>query len=143
MEKCLKNINFFLFFRCCITNQIIYNLKINTFMSFELYQEVKSSFILKMYNKISKLRKYITHFKWIAGILFIIGLLDTLANGDAHKLVIWLNVIVWIPGFIFVFTGALLHFLTGLKLRNMARKYGIEQSKLQIDVDDILNSLRK
>ena len=112
-------------------------------MSLEFYQEVKFSFILKMYNKISKLRKYIPYFKWVAGILFVIGLLDTLINGDAHKLVIWVNVMVWIPGFIFAFTGAIFHFLTGVKLRNMARKYGIEQSKLQIEVDDILNSLRK
>ena len=112
-------------------------------MSFEFHQEVKSSFILKSYNKISKLRKYIPHFKWVAGILLVIGLLDALINGDAHKLVIWSNVIVWIPGFIFAFTAAIFHFLTGVKLRNMARKYGIEQSKLQIEVDDILNSLRK
>ena len=112
-------------------------------MSFEFYREVKSSFILKTYNKISKLRKYIPHFKWVAGVLFVIGLLDTLINGDAHKLVIWLNVIVWIPGFIFAFIVALFHFLTGLKLRNMSKKYGIKQSRIQIEVDDILNLLEK
>ena len=90
-----------------------------------------------------KIFKFVPIFKWVAGILLVIGLLDTLINGDAHKLVIWSNVIVWIPGFIFAFTAAIFHFLTGVKLRNMARKYGIEQSKLQIEVDDILNSLRK
>jgi hypothetical protein len=112
-------------------------------MSFEFYQEVKSSFILKTYNRIAKIAKYVPYFKWTVGILFTIGLIDIIINGEAHRLVIWANVLAWIPGFLFAFIAGLFHFLTGLKLRNMSEKYGIEQSKLQIEVDDVLNSIGK
>ncbi len=108
-------------------------------MSIEFYQEVNSSFVLRAYNVISKIAKFIPHFKWTAGILFFIGFIDTILNGDPHKLVMWLNIIVWIPGLLFAFIGAIFHFLTGVKLRKMVKKYDLDQKKIQELVDEILN----
>ena len=108
-------------------------------MNLEFHQEVKSSFVLKTYNKISKLAKFIPYFKWIAGILFAIGFLETAFLGQPDKIIMWSNVIVWIPGLLFAFIGAIFHFLTGIKLRGMSKKYNMEQPKLQVLVDEILN----
>lgn len=108
-------------------------------MNLEFHQEVNSSLVLKTYNKISKLAKYIPHFKWIAGILFVIGFLETVFLGQPDKIVMWSNVIVWIPGLLFAFIGGIFHFLTGIKLRNLYRKYDMDQTKLQEIVDEILN----
>lgn len=108
-------------------------------MNLEFHQEVNSSLVLKTYNRISKLSKYIPYFKWIAGILFAIGFLETVFLGQPDKLVMWSNVIVWIPGLLFAFIGAMFHFLTGIKLRNLSKKYNIDQPKIQELVDEILN----
>lgn len=108
-------------------------------MSIEFYQEVKSSFVLRVYNVISKIAKFIPHFKWTAGILFFIGFIDTILNGNPHKLVMWLNIIVWIPGLLFAFIGGAFHFATGKKLRYLSKKYDINQKQLQQEVYDILN----
>jgi hypothetical protein len=51
----------------------------------------------------------------------------------------WSNVIVWIPGLLFAFIGGIFHFLTGIKLRNLSRKYDMDQTKLQEIVDEMLN----
>jgi hypothetical protein len=51
----------------------------------------------------------------------------------------WANIIVWIPGLLFAFIGAIFHFLTGIKLRNMSKKYNLDQKKVQEIVDEILN----
>lgn len=108
-------------------------------MSIEFYQEVKSSFVLRGYNVISKIAKFIPHFKWIAGILFAIGFIDTIVNGEPHKLVMWSNIIVWIPGLLFAFIGAGFHMATGKKFRYLSKKYDINQKQLQQEVYDILN----
>ena len=108
-------------------------------MNLEFHQEVESSFVLKTYNKISKMAKFIPYFKWIAGILFFIGFLETVFLGEPDKITMWSNVIVWIPGLLFAFIGGIFHLLTGVKLRNLSRKYDMDQAKLQIIVDEILN----
>lgn len=108
-------------------------------MNLEFHQEVKSSFVLKAYNKISKLARFIPHFKWTAGILFAIAFLETVFLGQPDKIIMWSNIIVWIPGLLFAFIAGAFHFLTGIKLRNMSRKYNMDQAKLQSIVDEILN----
>lgn len=108
-------------------------------MNLEFHQEVQSSFVLKTYNKISKLAKFIPYFKWIAGILFAIGFIETVFTGEIDKFTMWCNIAVWIPGLLFAFTGAIFHFLTGIKLSNMSKKYNLDQKKVQEIVDEILN----
>lgn len=108
-------------------------------MNLDFHKEVESSFVLKTYNNISKLAKFIPYFKWIAGILFTIGFLETVFFGQPDKLTVWSNVIIWIPGLLFAFIGGTFHFLTGIKLRNMSKKYNMDQTKLQEIVDEILN----
>ncbi len=108
-------------------------------MNLEFHQEVNQSIILKGYNKITKIAKFIPHFKWTAGILFAIAFLETIFFGQPDKATMWANIIVWIPGLLFAFIGAIFHFLTGIKLRNMSKKYNLDQKKVQEIVDEILN----
>jgi phosphotransferase system glucose/maltose/N-acetylglucosamine-specific IIC component len=106
----------------------------------KLEEEVRSSFVLKTYNSIYKLVKFIPYFKWTAGILFVIGFLETIIFGEINKFTMWANIIVWAPGIIFAFVGGFFHFWTGVKLREMCEKYQMEQEELQGKVSEILNS---
>jgi hypothetical protein len=106
----------------------------------KLEEEVRSSFVLKTYNSIYKLVKFIPYFKWTAGILFVIGFLETVFLGEPDKFITWGNVIVWIPGLLFVLAGGFFHFFTGIKLRNMSNRYRMDQSELQKKADAILNN---
>ena len=106
----------------------------------KLEDEVRSSFVLKTYNSIYKLVKFIPYFKWTAGILFGIGFLETVFLGEPDKFTMWGNVIVWIPGLLFVLAGSFFHFFTGIKLRKMSNRYRMDQSELQKKVDMILNN---
>lgn len=108
-------------------------------MNLEFHQDVNQSIILKGYNKITKIAKFIPHFKWTAGVLFAIAFFETIFLDQPHKMIMWANVIVWIPGLLFAFIGAGFHFLTGIKLRSMSRKYNLDQKKVQEIVDEILN----
>jgi phosphotransferase system glucose/maltose/N-acetylglucosamine-specific IIC component len=108
-------------------------------MSIEFHQEVNQSIILKGYNTITKIAKFIPHFKWTAGILFAIGFLETIFLGNPDRVTMWANIIIWTIGLLFAFIGAVFHFLTGVKLRNMSRKYNLDQKKVQEIVDEILN----
>jgi phosphotransferase system glucose/maltose/N-acetylglucosamine-specific IIC component len=109
-------------------------------MNTQLQEEVNSSVILKGYNTVTKISKYIPYFKWTAGILFVIGFLETIIFGEINKLTMWANIIVWAPGIIFAFVGGFFHFWTGVKLREMCEKYQMEQEELQGKVSEILNS---
>lgn len=108
-------------------------------MNLEFHQEVNQSIILKGYNTITKIAKFIPYFKWTAGILFVIAFFETVFLGHPDKVIMWANIIVWIPGLLFAFIGAVFHFLTSIKLRTMSIKYNIDQKKVQEIVDEILN----
>lgn len=109
-------------------------------MIFELYREVKSSFVLNTYNKIYKISKYIPHFKWFTGLILLISLVDTIINGDVSKSLIWVNLSIWILGLIFAFLSSLFHLLTGIKLKEMSKKYSLNKIRLKEQIDDILNT---
>lgn len=108
-------------------------------MSIELQNEIKSSVILKIYNKFSKLRKIIPTMKWILGISFLITFIDTFIDGETSIVSMWMNIILWIPAFALAFVGAVLHFLTGIKLRNLSAKHDINIENVKIWADEILN----
>jgi len=108
-------------------------------MNIDLTKEVKSSFILKTYNKVTKFKGYITYFKWIAAISMLLGFVDTFLFNGPHSLTVSLNVGFWIPGIIFAFLFIVLHFWAGLKLRNLSKKYNIHEFQLKLMVDKILN----
>lgn len=108
-------------------------------MSIELQNDIKSSVILKIYNKFSKLRKMIPLIKWILGISFSIAFIDTIIDEQTSKFSMWLNIILWIPAFIFAFTGGFLHLLTGIKLRNLSTKHDASVDNIKVWADEILN----
>lgn len=108
-------------------------------MSIELQNDIKSSTILRIYNKFSKLRKLIPTIKWILGISFTIGFIDTVIDNHTSNFSMWLNIIVWIPAFMFAFIGGLLHLLTGIKLRNLSTKHDANFENVKVWADEILN----
>jgi len=108
-------------------------------MNIELAKDVNSSTILKIYDKLSKFAKFITYFKWVAAILMAIGMMDTFLFNGPHKLSIWSNVIIWVPGIIFAAVFVVFHTLTGFKLKSLSKKYNIHPFQLKIMVDRILN----
>lgn len=108
-------------------------------MKQELEKEIKNSKILKFYVKIQKMTKYIPTFKWIAGISFAIGFIDTIINGEMSNISGSILIAVWIPGLAFAFVAGFSHFLTGIKLRSLARKYQMEQEEVQILSGDLLD----
>jgi hypothetical protein len=108
-------------------------------MNIEFTKEVNSSKVLKIYNKIYKLTRFITYFKWVAGILMFLGVIDTFLFDGPHKFTIWSNIIVWIPAIIFSFVFIVFHTLTGFKLSSLSKKYNIHPFRLKIMVDRILN----
>jgi hypothetical protein len=99
-------------------------------MSLELEKEIKSSNILNLYKKIQKLSKWVKVFKWIAGIVFTIGLLDILIFNTTHTWVAWVIFVVWLPGLTFAFFGGIIHFLAGKKLESISKKYNINMDVL-------------
>jgi hypothetical protein len=108
-------------------------------MSIELQNDIKSSIVLKLYNRISKLAKFIPTIKWILGIAFVIALVDIISDGVISDESQWLNIIVWTPALIFAFVSAILHFLTGLKIRNLSKKHDISEDNIKVWADEILN----
>ena len=108
-------------------------------MNIDLTKEVKSSFVLKTYNKLSKFKIYINYFKWIAAIAMLLGFIDTFLFDGPHDLFVSLNVGIWIPGFIFAFIFIVFHFLTGLKLKTLSKRYDINEFQLKLMVDRTLN----
>jgi hypothetical protein len=108
-------------------------------MSIELQNDIKSSIVLKLYNRISKLAKFIPTIKWILGIAFVIALVDIISDGVISDESQWLNIIVWAPALIFAYVGAVLHFLTGLKIRNLSKKHGDSEDIIKVWADEILN----
>jgi hypothetical protein len=108
-------------------------------MSIELQNDIKSSIILKLYNRISKLAKFIPTIKWVLGIAFVIALGDIISDGVISEESQWLNIIVWTPALIFAFIGAILHFFTGLKIRNLSKKHDISEDNVKVWADEILN----
>ena len=108
-------------------------------MNIELSKDVKASFVLKTYNKLSKLKPFIYYFKWIAAIFMLLGFIDTFLFDGPHKFTLWSNVSIWIPGILFAFVFGIFHFLTGLKIQKLSKKYDIHQFQLKIIVDRILN----
>jgi len=108
-------------------------------MKQELEKEIKGSEILKFYVKIQKMTKYIPIFKWIAGISFAIGFIDTVIDNQMSTLAGSILIAVWIPGLLFAFVAGFSHFLTGIKLRSLARKYGLEQRDVQILSGELLD----
>jgi hypothetical protein len=112
-------------------------------MKQELQNEILGSEILKFYVKIQKMTKYIPLFKWIAGISFAIGFIDTVIDNEMSMVSGSILIAVWIPGLAFAFVAGLSHFLTGIKLRSLARKYNIKQEDVQILSGELLDNLSK
>lgn len=108
-------------------------------MKQELKQEILDSKILKFYVKIQKLTKYIPLFKWIAGISFIFAFIDTVIDNEMSMTAGGLIVAVWIPGILFAFVAGFSHFLTGIKLRGLARKYSMTQEEVQVLSGELLD----
>ncbi len=108
-------------------------------MKQELEKEILGSKILKSYVKIQKLAKYIPTFKWIAGISFCIGFIDTVVNNQMSTVSGSILIAVWIPGLAFAFIAGFSHFLAGIKLRSLARKYEMEQEEVQILSGELLD----
>jgi hypothetical protein len=108
-------------------------------MKQELEKEILDSKILKFYVKIQKMTKYIPLFRWVAGISFIIAFIDTVIDDQMSMLAGSLIIAVWIPGILFAFVAGFSHFLTGIKLRNLANKYEIEQEEVQALSGELLD----
>ena len=108
-------------------------------MSIELQNDIKSSVILKVYNKFSKLRKIIPAIKWILGISFLIAFVDTVIDGETSTISMWTNIISWIPAMTLAFVGAILHLLTGIKLGNLAAKHDMNIESVKVWAEEILN----
>ncbi len=108
-------------------------------MSIELQNDIKSSIVLKLYNEFSKLAKFIPAIKWILGIAFAIGFIDTVIDGSTSETSMILNICVWTPAILFAFIGAILHFFTGLKIRNLSKKHDISEDNIKVWADEILN----
>lgn len=108
-------------------------------MNIDLTKDVKSSFILKTYNKLSKFIKFIYYFKWIAAVCMLLGFIDTFIFSGPHNLTIWSNVVIWSVAILFAFIFIVFHFLTGWKLKKLSEKHNIHQFQLKIQVDRILN----
>jgi phosphotransferase system glucose/maltose/N-acetylglucosamine-specific IIC component len=100
-------------------------------MKQELEKEIMDSKILRSYVKIQKMAKYIPIFKWVAGISFVIGFIDTIINGEMSNFSGAILIAVWVPGLIFAFVAGFAHFLTGIKLRKLASKYRMDQEEVQ------------
>lgn len=95
-----------------------------------LDEEIKKNLIFNLYNKIFRLTKYIKTFKWIAGILFTLGAFDILLFDKIHDVILFLFLLIWIPGLSYVFVGGILHFLAGRKINSLSKKYNIDKSDL-------------
>lgn len=95
-----------------------------------LEQEIKESLVFNYYNKLLQLDKFRFQFKWIAGVLFLLGLIDMLIFDKVHDFLMYLFVLVWTPGLLYIFVTGILHFLVGLKINRLSKKYNISREEL-------------
>ena len=100
-------------------------------MNQELKKEISESSILKLYVEVQKLSKYIPIFKWIAGITFVVAFTDVVINGEMHNFIGYTLMAIWFPAILFAFAAGFLHFLVGIKFKNLSNKYnaGLEELK--------------
>lgn len=100
-------------------------------MNQDLKNEVSSSLILKAYVEVQKLAKYIPIFKWIAGITFVVAFVDTVINGEMHSFIGYTLMAIWFPGILFAFFAGFLHFLVGIRFKQLSNKYNVGLEELR------------
>ncbi len=109
----------------------------NKKMNQELKKEISESFILKLYVQVQKLAKYIPAFKWIAGITFIVAFIDVVINGEMHNFIGYTLMVIWFPGILFAFFAGFIHFLVGLKFKNLSNKYKVDLEELKLTSGEV------
>jgi hypothetical protein len=100
-------------------------------MNQELKKEISESSILKLYVEVQKLAKYIHIFKWIAGITFVVAFTDVVIYGEMHNFIGYTLMAIWFPGILFAFFAGFLHFLVGIKFKNISNKYNVGLEELK------------
>ena len=105
-------------------------------MNTQLFIEVKNSNVFKFYNSISQGFKYIKTFKWIAAFIFILGFLSLFIDQLVYTSKMFL-IPVFIVGIGFAFVGAISHMLVGIQIRNLSKKYNIEDVYIKKIIQEI------
>jgi len=100
-------------------------------MNQELKKEISESSILKLYVEVQKLAKYIPIFKWIAGITFVVAFTDVVIYGEMNNFIGYTLMAIWFPGILFAFVAGFLHFLVGIKFKNISNKYNVGLEELK------------
>jgi hypothetical protein len=108
-------------------------------MKTKITQLILESKPLKRYMRFQKLSKYIKPFKWIAGLLFIIGAIYIIRDKEIPQLVKALFLIVWTPGLAFAFIGGHLHITAGMELHELSMRSGLPEKEIKELAEEILS----
>jgi hypothetical protein len=103
-----------------------------------LTEEIKSSFPLIIWNKISKVKPLLKPYRTILLTLTMLGFINYLFFLK-YPVFIWINLIAWIPGVVFAFFAAPFHIMTGKVLRKLSKKYNVNLISLQEYAHNTLN----
>ena len=105
-------------------------------MNTQLFIEIKNSNVFKFYNFISQGFKFIKNFKWIAAFIFILGFLSLFIDQLVYTSKVLL-IPVFTVGIGFAFVGMVTHILVGIQIRNLSKKYDIEEIYIKRIIQEI------
>lgn len=101
-------------------------------MNPDLVKEINKSFVFKAYKALQKISKLAPAFKLCAAVLFFICLSEVVVFGDIDSVLVYCNLVFWIPGILYVFIMGIFHILAGLKIKKLVKKYNIHGSEIKI-----------
>jgi hypothetical protein len=83
-----------------------------------------------------KIFKFVPIFKWVAAITFLIGFLSLFIQ-NLHTIAKILLIPVFMVGIFFGFIGMISHMLVGFKIKNLSKKYDIEDIYIKKIIQEI------
>jgi len=105
-------------------------------MNTQLFIDIKNSYIFKFYEMLLKIFKFVPIFKWVAAITFLIGFLSLFIQ-NLHTIAKILLIPVFMVGIFFGFIGMISHMLVGFKIKNLSKKYDIEDIYIKKIIQEI------
>jgi len=103
----------------------------------ELKKEISSSLILKIYNRLSKLSRYVIYYRWTFGALMLLSFIENLFG---YSFFLFFLGFVGGIGVLYSFITGYFHYRTGKIIQRLGNKYDIFPILLNQMIHEILNS---